>query len=677
MVLKLNKKIRDAILSLLNEYIERIKNKETNKEYTNLPILVSITRKGYWLFRMLFDEYEERQSELVESDPLMVFGKFEIYSDRYMTKILDGILFDNKEQSDAKLLFDKRQILLFDDIMIRGDNLFYHYAMLSSWGADVTPLTLECDRSCWGKYSDNAAKENAFYKFYPENHEKFHQALSDFWDKQRTYTKFRFWMTPEDLANDSVYELLLFQKNLCPMTIDLPIIAEKENGKKQKTYRYVTLQTRMWEKLKKEQADWFFVENISQIKGSYQVNASFFEGITCLREMSLWGEIEDCTVKCKFNESIEDEIKVVFVPQVIVKSMSYFQVVELFCRLYEGTAYGNLVRETINRLFGEEHNDDGNRTLPKEKMLLLMGKNPNLYRALYRANILYFSLYVGKQFEQFLIENGIYTKNEFTLDFDWEFMKHHSPKELIDTLKDIAGKPEVMEQQLMIRKGKQETHIHKETIDKNWKAALYCVREWLADERFHENSDFEHILTIEWMENSLSNVIPDMSLEERRLIITRIILMCQEESCFSNYVVNDTQSGLVKRGFRPGENAIKILGDTAKQVIPYIYALYIRTGDGDFYEYYDSFIVKLNTYFYHERFFEYGLDPYSLYFFEDFFQKEQENSNWNIKKKLAQVRYILADYLDGNTREYDDIFQMVSEWELNHGNNSGNVELLA
>ena len=30
------------------------------KEHTNFPILVSITRKGYWLFRMLFDEYEER-----------------------------------------------------------------------------------------------------------------------------------------------------------------------------------------------------------------------------------------------------------------------------------------------------------------------------------------------------------------------------------------------------------------------------------------------------------------------------------------------------------------------------------------------------------------------------------------------------------------------------------------
>ena len=126
---------------------------------------------------------------------------------------------------------------------------------------------------------------------------------------------------------------------------------------------------------------------------------------------------------------------------------------------------------------------------------------------------------------------------------------------------------------------------------------MYCVREWLAEERFEDNNDFEHILTIEWMENSLSNVIPDMNLEERRLVVTRIILLCQEESCFRNYIVNDTKNGLVKRGFRPGENAVKILGETAKQVVPYIYALYIRTGAKDFYEYYDSFIEKLNTYF--------------------------------------------------------------------------------
>lgn len=674
MVVKLNPKIRNAILELLNEYIKR--NKEKDKDHTNLPILVSITRKGYWLFRMLFDEYEEHKWELAENDPLHVFGEFEIYSDRYMTKILDGIVPDDKNPTAVKLLFENRQILLFDDVMIRGDNLFYHYVMLSSWGADVTPLTLECDRSFWEKYSDNVTKRNAFKKFYPEHEELFPQAINDFWNKQRAYAAFRFWMTPEDLANDSVYELLLFQKKLCPMTIDLPIIAESACADNQKTHRYVTLQTSMWEKLKAKQRDWFFVENISQIKGSYHVNASFFEGITCLQELSLWGEIEDCTVKCKYNEPANDEIKIVFVPQVIVKSMSYFQVVELFCRLYEQTDYGNEIKKTINRLLGEPVDEDNNE-FPKEKMLLLMEKNCNFYRSLYRANILYFSLYVGKQFEEFLIENEIYKKNDLVLDFDWEFMKRHSPQKLIDTLKKLAEHPEIMKQRLLIRNMKKETHIHKEVIDKNWKAALYCVREWLAEERFEDNNDFEHILTIEWMENSLSNVIPDMNLEERRLVVTRIILLCQEESCFRNYIVNDTKNGLVKRGFRPGENAVKILGETAKQVVPYIYALYIRTGAKDFYEYYDSFIEKLNTYFYHERFLEYGLDPYSLYFFEDFFQTEPEGSIWSIEKKLAQVRYLLADYLDGNTREYDHIFQLVNEWELGYGNSSSNVELLS
>ena len=69
--------------------------------------------------------------------------------------------------------------------------------------------------------------------------------------------------------------------------------------------------------------------------------------------------------------------------------------------------------------------------------------------------------------------------------------------------------------------------------------------------------------------------------------------------------------------------------------------------------------------------------PYSLYFFEDFFQTEPEGSIWSIEKKLAQVRYLLADYLDGNTREYDHIFQLVNEWELGYGNSSSNVELLS
>lgn len=44
----------------------------------------------------------------------------------------------------------------------------------------MTPLTLECDRSFWEKYSDNVTKRNAFKKFYPEHEELFPQAINDF-----------------------------------------------------------------------------------------------------------------------------------------------------------------------------------------------------------------------------------------------------------------------------------------------------------------------------------------------------------------------------------------------------------------------------------------------------------------------------------------------------------------
>lgn len=120
----------------------------------------------------------------------------------------------------------------------------------------------------------------------------------------------------------------------------------------------------------------------------------FFEGITCLQELSLWGEIEDCTVKCKYNEPANDEIKIVFVPQVIVKSMSYFQVVELFCRLYEQTDYGNEIKKTINRLLGEPVDEDNNE-FPKEKMLLLMEKTV-ISIGHYIAPIFYISVYMSE-----------------------------------------------------------------------------------------------------------------------------------------------------------------------------------------------------------------------------------------------------------------------------------------
>ena len=112
----MNRKIRNAIINLLKQYL--IKNglyneDNRNTEQTEKPILILITRKGYWLFRLLYDEWCDESTV-----DLRIFNQFTIYSDRYLTKVIEPEIFEGKK------------VLIFDDIMVHGNNLFYYYVML-------------------------------------------------------------------------------------------------------------------------------------------------------------------------------------------------------------------------------------------------------------------------------------------------------------------------------------------------------------------------------------------------------------------------------------------------------------------------------------------------------------------------------------------------------------------
>ena len=115
----MNRKIRNAIINLLKQYL--IKNglyneDNRNTEQTEKPILILITRKGYWLFRLLYDEWCDESTV-----DLRIFNQFTIYSDRYLTKVIEPEIFEGKK------------VLIFDDIMVHGNNLFYYYVMLEKW----------------------------------------------------------------------------------------------------------------------------------------------------------------------------------------------------------------------------------------------------------------------------------------------------------------------------------------------------------------------------------------------------------------------------------------------------------------------------------------------------------------------------------------------------------------
>ena len=43
---------------------------------------------------------------------------------------------------------------------------------------------------------------------------------------------------------------------------------------------------------------------------------------------------------------------------------------------------------------------------------------------------------------------------------------------------------------------------------------------------------------------------------------------------------------------------------------------------------------------------------------------EEDNESTSIAKKMSQVRFLIGEYLDGDTHEYDNAFTLVSNWEF-------------
>lgn len=642
----MNRKIRIAIVILLKQYLieNHLYNEDNrNTEQTEKPILILITRKGYWLFRLLYDEWCGNGKNL--DDELGVFNQFTIRSDRYLTKVIGTEIFNDKK------------VLIFDDIMVHGNNLFYYYVMLEKWGAVVTPLTLECDLSLYNVKSGDKTKKSIYDLFYPEedtSDTSYEGAIEQFWAAQDKYKNYRFWLTSDDLADDSVYQLFLFQENLCPMSMDLPIIGQKAS-EENKIKRYVTLSKEQWELIRSQKQRWNFVENIENIKDSYKINASFFQANECFHQLSLWGEIQDCIVKCKYEEDESSGcIRAVFVPYVIFKSMSYFHVVNLFCELYENTEFEGYLKQKIK--VGE---------MPlKQKLFEKIKEYTNLYCLLYRSIVWYFSIFVGNRFINFLTENGVEHP-----EYDKQFMEHHMQEELKDTICVFRKDMDSLEKKLAVgsvnKTPNSDDEMDQEYMEEVWKWAFFDLKKSIVNKQFQKNRNFKDIISIDQMESQLMELMDDCNRAELRYILTKIIVLLQEESSVSNYIVNDKGNGFVKSGFRPAENGMRIVEESAKEILPYVYAFYLQMGDEEKYtSNYQVFMDRLESYLYSEQIFEYHLDPSAFLYYEGFFYPEEDNESTSIAKKMSQVRFLIGEYLDGDTHEYDNAFTLVSNWEF-------------
>ncbi len=108
---------------------------------------------------------------------------------------------------------------------------------------------------------------------------------------------------------------------------------------------------------------------------------------------------------------------------------------------------------------------------------------------------------------------------------------------------------------------------------------FFDLKKSIVDMQFQKNRDFKDIISIDQMESQLAEFMEECNRAELRYILTKIIVLLQEESSVSNYIINDQKNGFVRSGFRPAENGMRIVEESAKEILPYVYAFYLQMGD--------------------------------------------------------------------------------------------------
>ncbi len=95
-------KFSEKIVKFFCEIFREIENPDNT-------IFVAVTRKGYWLYKNVEEEVMEKLSQK---------KRIKVYSDRYVLKDFRFELIKDKE------------IILFDDSVNNGNNLFFYYVLL-------------------------------------------------------------------------------------------------------------------------------------------------------------------------------------------------------------------------------------------------------------------------------------------------------------------------------------------------------------------------------------------------------------------------------------------------------------------------------------------------------------------------------------------------------------------
>lgn len=604
-------------------------------------ILVLITRKGYWAYILFVDPEEQIEHK----------KKIKIFSDRYYTKCIDFsvLLPRNKNKESVK-------IVIFDDTMNSGVNLFYFYAYFCKQGQEKVreldpQISLEVIPYAYAlntSYAFNKEDEVMICEYMrlcredPESNDEKRKYAIKMIENFNRDLQWKIRLSPENIGRIRRNEIKWFQDRMSPMVVDLPIVSrEEKNGRFTKpSYRLfdtkeesgIELTKIQFYQITRKNDQWEYVENFFVWKKE-KINCSYFQ----LKDLSIFygaqKVLHDCIVKCEYRENSHGNLELVFVPFAIIKSMTFSDMIHYFFVLLRNNDYANYIYNYII------DSTEKKESLPIENLqydptiLKILERDHNLCRNMYRSIIFYLSYFIFLNFENYLKD---------ILDvkpmFDWEIMKDSFSYDFIHSFRDtVEGKNKInldefsrrfSELQLIERVAPVDVEPVSVTqkMDADEISILDMLDRRLLKGKYAPNQIIrKRIYTIETMIFELERSYVFISEEDEKQIITKMITSMLETSRFGNEIYVDNDVHVIYRGFRYGENSELLFLPGMEFFYAYVLAYFLEVGEENYQRFYHSFVSNLETFFKKENYMEVLISQEVFNFLKKYFGSLEKN----------------------------------------------------
>lgn len=631
------KKIRSDVVAF---FCEKFNQYEIGKNEKRT--FLAVTRKGYWLYKNVEEDVQKiLKKEESESD-----FEIRIYSDRCILKDLD---FDS---------IKGKEVILFDDSINNGNNLFFFYTLFLKQGAvSVTPLVyaMSTEYASNMQADQQVCPQTKYLEYKRVYRKELEDGVSEVKIREEAEKQYRKFnerldhqkvMTASEISKFSLQQLLLAQDCLSPFVMDLPMLrSDKQDIHGNK---YILFSKQEWEQITDKTKTWEYISN-TYSELPREINCDYFRLSDRLLNEQFENTFFDFVVKCK-HKAAGENVKAVFVPFAIVKSYAYEDVWQCFSIMFAGTGYFSYIQKFIDDHAGFD------KAEPLEiRAVAYMEDNHNFGRAIMRAVIYFVSMYIGRVFKEMIWK---LTGKELALDED--IMCDHNIEEFNNTVKKMWDETDRDQfEDILIQCQNTNTiapiNCKIEPDGERTQAKPYDVEQYIhfraIETKYQETSMRDRLLTIETIEAEVDSQFLFESFKDRKAAITKAILLLLETSCIGNELLLDNEKKVIYRGFRAGETSEILFRRTFFLVYAYAYALYYLKGVEGYKENIASLMDYLEQFFKQEGYLE-------SVFYEKEFQMYRHYfiSMKNPHEQIPSKNYLIDLYANNVTKYGGQIF---------------------